>query len=78
MEIVSKEQVSRIRQAKKEGLFSGAIDKLEPGSALRISPHEFKKRFTTSVPNYFLGKFNRGQKTISCISFGEYYYIIKL
>lgn len=78
MEVVSKEQVSRIRDAKKEGEFTGAINQLEPGTALKISPHEFKKRFATPVPNYFLGKYNRGQKTVSCIRFGEYYYIIKL
>lgn len=78
MQVVSKEQVSRIVEAKKEGEFTGAINQLEPGSALRISPQEFKKRFATPVPHYFLGKYNRGQKMVSCIRFGEYYYVIKL
>ena len=78
MEIVNKEQVSRLMAAKKEGEFTGAINQLEKGSALRISPQEFKKRFNTSIPHYFLGKYNRGQKTVSCLQFGEYYYIIKL
>lgn len=78
MEIVSKEQVNRIKEAKKEGEFTRAINQLEPGSALRISPHEFKKRFSTPVADYFLGKFNRGQKRVSCLKFGDWYYIIKL
>ena len=78
MEIVNKELVSRLMAAKKEGEFTSAINQLEPGSALRISPQEFKKRFNTSIPHYFLGKYNRGQKTVSCLQFGEYYYIIKL
>ena len=78
MEVVSREQVNRIKAAKKDGEFTGAINQLEPGSALRISPHEFKKRFATSVPNYFLGKYNREKKTISCLKYGDCYYIIKL
>ena len=78
MEIVSKEQVSRIIEQKKQGEFTGAINQLEPGSALRISPQEFKMRFDTPIPHYFLGKYNRGQKMVSCIRFGEYYYVIKL
>ena len=78
MEIVTKEQVSRLMEAKKEGEFTGTIKKLEKGGALRISPQEFKKHFNTSIPHYFLGKYNRGQKTVSCLQFGEYYYVIKL
>ena len=77
-ETVTKEQVSRLIQAKKEGEFTRAINQLEKGSALRISPEEFKKRFNTSIPHYFLGKYNRGQKTVSCLQFGDYYYVIKL
>ncbi len=78
MDIVPKEQVSRIIEQKKQGAFTSAINQLEPGSALRISPQEFKMRFDTSVPHYFLGKYNRRQKTVSCIRYGEYYYVIKL
>lgn len=78
MEVVSKEHVSRIKEAKKEGEFTCAINQLERGSALRISPQEFKKRFDTPIPHYFLGKYNRGQKRVSCLKFGDWYYIIKL
>ena len=78
MDVISKEQVAYIKEAKKEGEFTRAINQLEPGSALRISPQEFKKRFNTPVPHYFLGKFNRGQKRVSCLKFGDWYYIIKL
>ena len=78
MEILTKEQVSRIVEAKKAGEFTQAINQLEPGAALRISPQEFKMRFDTSIPHYFLGKYNRGQKMVSCMRFGDYYYVIKL
>jgi hypothetical protein len=78
MEIVPKEQVSRIVEAKKAGEFTIAINQLEKGAALRISPQEFKMRFDTSIPHYFLGKYNREQKTVSCMRFGDYYYVIKL
>ena len=78
MEVVSREQVNRIKEAKRDGEFTGAINQLEPGTALRISPHEFKKRFNTPIPDYFLGKYNRGQKRVSCLKFGDWYYIIKL
>jgi hypothetical protein len=78
MEIVSKEQVSLIVQAKKEGEFTRAINLLEPGCALRIFPQEFKQRFDTPVPHYFLGKYNRRKKTVSCLKYGDCYYIIKL
>ena len=78
MEVVSKEHVSRMKKTKKEGEFTSAINQLEPGAALRISPQEFKLRFDTPIPNYFLGKYNRGQKRVSCLKFGDWYYIIKL
>ena len=78
MEIVSKEQVSRIIEQKKQGEFTDAINQLEPGSALCISPQEFKMRFDTPIPHYFLGKYNRGQKRVSCLKFGDWYYVIKL
>ena len=54
------------------------LNYLEKGAALRISPQEFKMRFDTSIPHYFLGKYNRVQKTVSCMRFGDYYYVIKL
>ena len=76
MEIVNKEQVNRLIKSKKEGEFANAIRQLERGAALCISPHEWKKR--TSIPYYFLGKYNRGKKVVSCLRFGEYYYVIKL
>jgi len=78
MEIINKEQVSRLIEARKEGEFTSAIKQLEKGSALCISPQEFKKHFNTSIPHYFLGKYNRGQKVVSCLRFGEFYYVIKL
>jgi hypothetical protein len=78
MDIVSKEQVRQIVQAKKEGEFTRVISLLEPGCALRISPQEFKQRFDTPIPLYFLGKYNRKKKTVSCLKYGDSYYIIKL
>jgi hypothetical protein len=78
MEVISKEQVSRAIEKKKAGEFTAAINQLEHGEALSISVHEFKRRFNTSIPHYFLGKYNRGSKVVSCLRVVDYYYIIKL
>ena len=76
MEIITKEQVNQLIQCKKEGEFANAIRQLEKGAALCISPHEWKRR--TPIPYYFLGKFNRSRKVVSCQKVGEFYFIIKL
>ena len=76
--IISKEEVCRVIQKKKAGEFTHAINQLETGEALCISVQEFKQRFNTSIPHYFLGKYNRGRKLVSCQRVGDFYYIIKL
>lgn len=76
MEIVSQDYVNRIVAAKKAGEFAEIINRLEPGSALRIVMQEWKKR--TQIPFYFLGKFNKHRKTVSVLKHGDSYYIIKL
>jgi hypothetical protein len=76
MEIVTKEQVNRLIQNKKEGEYASAIRQLEKGAALCISTREWKRR--TSIPYYFLGKFNRNRKMVSCQKVGDFYFIIKL
>ena len=76
MEIVNKEQVRRLLKAKEEGEFTSIINQLEKGGALCISTQEWQKR--TPIPYYFLGKYNRGQKIVSVLRFGQLYYVIKL
>ena len=78
MEIITKEEVRRVIEKKKAGEYTNAINQLETGEALCISVQEFKRRFDTSIPHYFLGKFNRGRKLVSCQRVGDFYYIIKL
>ena len=77
MVTVNKEQVSRLIEAQKRGAeFTSIIQKLEKGAALCIAPQEWNRR--TSIPYYFYGKFNRGQKTVRVLKLGDYYYVIRL
>ena len=76
MEIVTQEFVSQMIDDKKKGEFSKAIKTLQKGQALCISPKEWRKR--TSIPHYFLGKYNRDEKTVSVLRLGDYYYVIRL
>ena len=76
MQVVSKQEVDRQIVARKEGEFTSVIRQLEKGSALCFSLREWKKR--TPIPNYFLGRYNRQQKTVSVLRVGDYYYVIKL
>lgn len=78
MEIISKDVVRKIVAAHKGGEYAQVINQLKPGEALRISHKDFKIRYDTPLTQYFLGKFNRNGKTISCLKYGDYYYIIKL
>jgi hypothetical protein len=76
MQVVTKEKVESMIKARRQGEFTPIINQLEKGGALCISPNEWKKR--TPIPYYFLGKFNRGQKTVSVLRHGDYYYVIRL
>ena len=76
MQVVSKEEVTRQIEARREGEFTGAIRQLEKGGALCIALREWNRR--TPIPNYFLGRYNRQQKTVSVLRVGDYYYVIKL
>jgi hypothetical protein len=78
MQVITKEEVRRVIENKKLGEFTAAINKLESGEALCISVQAFKRRFNTSIPHYFLGKYNRGRKLVSCQRVGDFYYVIKL
>jgi hypothetical protein len=74
--IIPSEEVVRLVEAKKQGEFSATINKLEKGSALCIPVRDWNRR--TSAAHYFLGKYNRGRKTVSVLRIGEYYYVVKL
>jgi hypothetical protein len=76
MEIVTQDFVKQIIEDRKNGEFSKTINKLKKGEALCISPLEWRKR--TSIPHYFLGKYNRDEKTVSVLRVGDYYYVIRL
>ena len=76
MEVVSQEIVNRIKEEKKGGEFSKAISSLKKGEALCISLMEWRRR--TSIPHYFLSKYNRRQKTVSVLRIGDCYYVIKV
>ncbi len=78
METISKEEVRRVIENKKAGEFTAVINQLESGEALCLSIQEFKRRFDTSIPHYFLGRYNRGQKLVSCLRVGDCYFVIKL
>ena len=76
MEIVTQEFVKELIEDKKNGDFSRTIKKLQKGEALRISTKEWRRR--TTIPHYFLGKYNRDEKTVSVLRLGDYYYVIRL
>lgn len=78
MELITKVEVEKLMEVRKKGPYGHAVDQLQPGEALKISPREFRLKYDTPVPDYFLGRFNRQGKTISCLKHGEYYYIVKL
>ena len=76
MEIVPQQLIKQLIDDKKKGEFSNTIKKLQKGEALCISPKEWRRR--TSIPHYFLGKYNRDEKTVSVLRLGDYYYVIRL
>lgn len=78
MERISKAEVDHLLSIRRGGEYTFQVGQLQPGEALRISYKEFKIKYDTPLTQYFLGKFNRGGKTIRCLKHGDYYYIIKL
>ena len=76
MKTVTKEKIDQLIKSKNEGPYTSIIQQLEKGAALCIEPQEWNKR--TSIPYYFHGKFNRGQKTVRVLKLGGYYYVIRL
>jgi hypothetical protein len=76
MQIVRQELVKEIIEDKKNGEFTKTINKLKQGEALCISPLEWRRK--TSIPHYFLGKYNRQGKTLSVLRLGDNYYVIRL
>jgi hypothetical protein len=76
VQIVSRQDVQDTLTAKQAGEYSPIIEKMSSGEAIRIHCGEWKKR--TPVPFYFLGKYNRGKKTVSVRKVGSYYFVIKL
>lgn len=76
MEIIHKHEVQKCFAAQKAGLYSEVLEKMEQGMALRFRPGEWKMR--TPLNLYFLGKYNRGRKTVSVRKIGQDWLVVKL
>ena len=76
MVIVNQDEVQKCLAAQKAGLYSEVLERMERGMALRFGPGEWQMR--TPLPLYFLGKYNRGKKTVSVRKVGQDWLVVNL
>jgi len=76
MQVIERDEVQKCLAAQKAGLYSEVLERMECGMALRFGPGEWSMR--TSLPLYFLGKYNRGKKTVSVRKVGQDWLVVKL
>ena len=76
MQVIERDEVQKCLAAQKAGLYSEVLERMEQGMALRFGPGEWQMR--TPLPLYFLGKYNRGRKTVSVRKVGQDWLVVKL